>query len=159
MEINKNARTRYKVTLTHEERAQLMQIIKKGGHKSQKVRRALILLNCDEGEYGEYGGQERSTNEEIARMLKVGLRTVERVKKRFVEEGLEVALNGKASSRVYSRKLDGEAEAHLIALCCSEAPEGFSRWTLKLLADKMVELEYVDSVSRETVRRVLKKTS
>lgn len=156
MEINKNVKIRYKVTLTHEERAQLMQIIKKGGHKSQKVRRALILLNCDEGEYGE---QERSTNEEIARMLKVGLRTVERVKKRFVEEGLEVTLNGKASSRVYSRKLDGEAEAHLIALCCSEAPEGFSRWTLKLLADKMVELEYVDSVSRETVRRVLKKTS
>lgn len=156
MKININAKIRYRVTLTYDERAQLMQIIKKGGHKSQKVRRALILLNCDQGEYGE---QERSTNEEIANMLKVGLRTVERVKKRFVEEGLEVALNGKTSSRVYSRKLDGEAEAHLIALCCGEAPEGHSRWTLKLLADKMVELEYVDSVSREAVRQVLKKTN
>jgi len=156
MEINKDVKMRYKVTLTQEERAQLMQIIKKGGHKSQKVRRALILLNCDEGEYQE---QERSTNEEIAKMLKVGLRTVERVKKRFVEEDLDVTLNGKDSSRVYSRKLDGDAEAHLIALCCSDAPEGFSRWTLKLLADKMVELEYVDSVSRETVRQVLKKTN
>jgi len=156
MEINKDVKIRYKVTLTQEERAQLMQIIKKGGHKSQKVRRALILLNCDEGEYQE---QERSTNEEIAKMLKVGLRTVERVKKRFVEEDLDVTLNGKDSSRVYSRKLDGDAEAHLIALCCSDAPEGFSRWTLKLLADKMVELEYVDSVSRETVRQVLKKTN
>ena len=156
MKINENAKIRYNVTLTQEERTQLMQIIKKGGHQSQKVRRALILLNCDKGEYGE---QERSTNEEIAKMLKVGVRTVERVKKRFVEEGLEVALNGKDSSRVYSRKLDGDAEAHLIALCCSDAPEGFSRWTLKLLADKMVELEYVDSVSRETVRQVLKKTN
>lgn len=156
MEINENVKIRYKVTLTQEERAQLMQIIKKGGHKSQKVRRALILLNCDEGEYGE---QERSTNEELAKIMKVGVRTVERVKKRFVEEGLDVALNGKDSSRVYSRKLDGDAEAHLIALCCSDAPEGFSRWTLKLLADKMVELEYVDSVSRETIRQVLKKTN
>jgi transposase len=116
----------------------------------------LILLNCDESEYGE---PDKSTNEEIAKILNVGLRTIERLKKRFVEEGLEIALNGKASSRVYSRKLDGEAEAHLIALCCSEAPEGFSRWTLKLLADKMVELEYVDSVSRETIRQVLKKTN
>ena len=156
MEINKNVKIRYKVILTHEERAQLMQIIKKGGHKSQKVKRALILLNCDEGEYGK---REKSTNEEISKILQVGTRTIERVKKRFVEDGLEVALNGKASSRVYSRKLDGEAEAHLIALCCSEPPEGFSHWTLQLLANKIVELEYVDSVSRETIRRVLKKTN
>ncbi len=156
MENKKYAKIRYKVTLTQEERAQLMQIIKKGGHKSQKVKRSLILLNCDEGEYGK---QEKSTNEEISKILQVGTRTIERVKKRFVEEGLEVALNGKASSRVYTRKLDGEAEAHLIALCCSEPPEGFSHWTLQLLANKIVELEYVDSVSRETIRRVLKKTN
>ena len=88
-----------------------------------------------------------------------GRASVERIRKRFVEEGLEAALNPKPSQRVYERKLDGRAEAHLIALACSAAPEGRSRWTLRLLGDQMVALEHVESVSYETVRRVLKKTN
>lgn len=156
MENKKNAIIRYKVTLNQEERSQLMQIIKKGGHKSKKVKKALILLNCDHGEFNQ---EEKSTNEEIAKILHVGTRTIERVKKRFVEEGFEAALNRKVSSRVYLRKLDGDAEARLIALSCGKPPEGFLRWSLKLLADKMVELKYIDSVSYETIRRTLKKTT
>lgn len=156
MKKENNALIRYRVTLSLQEREMLMQIIDKGSHKSQKVKRALILLNCDQG---DHGNPEKSTNKEIAKILNVNLRTVERVKKYFVQEGFEVALNGKTSTRAYTRKLDGEAEAHLIALCCSEPPEGFRSWTLKLLANKMVELEYVDSVSYETIRRTLKKTN
>jgi hypothetical protein len=91
--------------------------------------------------------------------LNVGVSTVERVRKTFVEEGPEVVLNGKPSSRVYSRNLDGQGEAPLIALCCSDPPEGFFQWTLNLLADKMVELKYVDEISYETIRRTLKKTN
>lgn len=144
----------YKVTLSKEERDELFKIIKKGTHKSQKVRNALILLNCDEGEHAD-----RSTNVEISKILKVAMRTIDRVKKRFVEEGLEVVLHRKLSNRMYTRKIDGEAEAHLIALSCSEPPEGFSRWSLRLLADKMVEFEYVEDISHETVRQVLKKTN
>jgi hypothetical protein len=81
------------------------------------------------------------------------------VKKRFIDEGLEVALNGKTSDRVYKKKIDGDAEAHLIAMSCSEPPEGFSRWSLRLLSGEMVKLEYIESVSHETVRQVLKKTN
>jgi transposase len=81
------------------------------------------------------------------------------VKKRFCEEGWEAVLERKPSSRTYNRKVDGEVEAHLVQLCCSEPPTGRSRWTLRLLADKMVELKYVDSISYVTVREVLKKTS
>lgn len=87
------------------------------------------------------------------------MRTIDRVKKRFVEEGFEAALENRPTSRVYDRIADGEVEAHLIALSCSKAPEGFSKWSLRLLADKMVELKYVDDISHETVRRVLKKTN
>jgi hypothetical protein len=87
------------------------------------------------------------------------MKTIDRVKKRFVEKGIDMALTGKPSTRVYQRKADGDLEAHLIAMSCSEAPEGHKRWTLRLLADKAVELKYVDNISYETVRRVLKKTS
>jgi hypothetical protein len=87
------------------------------------------------------------------------MRKIDRVKKRFVVDGLDVALHGKKGSRVYAKKADGDFEAHLIALSCSKPPEGFSRWTLRLLADKVVELDYIDSISYETVRRVLKKTN
>ena len=87
------------------------------------------------------------------------MRTIDRLKKCFVEEGFDIALNGKKSDRVYKKKVDGDVEAHLIALSCSEAPEGFFRWSLRLLVDKMVELKYVDSISYETIRRVLKKTN
>ena len=86
------------------------------------------------------------------------MRKVDRVKKRFVEEGLEAALGGLPSQRVYESKADGEFEAHLVALSCGDPPKGFARWSLRLLAERAVELEYIDSVSYETVRRVLKKT-
>ena len=145
---------KYIVTLTGDERAQLEELISKGKHRSQKVLNALILLGCDEGEFQT----KRSINEELARVLNVSMRKIDRVKKRFVEEGLEIALTGRKGSRVYTRKIDGDFEAHLIALSCTEPPEGFSRWSLRLLADKVVELEYIDSVSHETVRSILKKT-
>lgn len=145
---------KYKVTLSKEERSELMSILNKGYHTSQKFRSAYILLNCDEGKYSE-----KVTNKEISKVLKVGMRTIDRVKSRFVEEGLEVALERKPTTREYERKADGDLEAHLIALCCSEPPPGYVRWTLRLLSEKMVELSYVDSISHETIRRVLKKTN
>ena len=146
---------KYKVTLTQEEREELESISSKGKHPSQKVLNALILLACDEGPYQE----KRSINEMIANVLHVSMKKIDRIKKRFVEEGLDAVLSRKPSSHVPSRKMDGDAEAHLIALSCSPAPQGHSRWTLRLLADKMVELKYVDDISYETVRRTLKKTS
>lgn len=146
---------KYKVTLTEEERQELDALSSRGKHAAQTVLNALILLACDEGKYQN----ERSINETIARVLNVSMKTIDRVKKRFVEEGLDMALTGKPSTRVYRRKADGDLEAHLIALSCSAAPAGHQRWTLRLLADKAVELNYVDSISYETVRRVLKKTS
>jgi hypothetical protein len=143
---------RYKVTLTETERFELMRIIKKGSHSTQTYRAAYILLNCDEGDYSD-----KITNAEIVRVLKVGMRTIDRVKRRFVEEGFESCLDRKASIRTYEKKMDGDTEAYLIAISCNEPPKGFSKWSLRMLADKMVELEYVESLSHETVRRVLKK--
>ena len=131
---------KYIVTLTKDERKALSDITSKGKQRTQKILNALILLNCDEGEYQT----ERSTNEEIARVLHISMRKIDRVKKRFVEEGIDAALDKKVGSRVYTRKTDGDFEAHLIALSCGEPPEGFARWSLKLLADKVVELNYVD---------------
>jgi len=145
---------RYKVTLEEEERESLKAITRRGSHNSQRVINALILLNCDEGKF-----QERAVkNEDVAAVLKISMRKIDRVKKRFVEEGLDVALGGRKGERVYKKKADGDLEAHLVALSCSEPPEGYSRWSLRLLADQAVELKYVDSISYETVRRVLKKT-
>ena len=143
----------YTVTLTKDEREALFELTSKGKHNSQQILNALILLNCDKSEWNV----NHSTNEEISRFLNISMRKIDRVKKRFVEEGLEVALNGKESERVYSKKVDGDLEAHLVALSCSEPPEGFARWTLRLLADKVVELGYVEDISHETVRRTLKK--
>jgi hypothetical protein len=114
----------------------------------------LILLACDEGEHQIEG----STHEEMARVLHISMRKIDRVKKRFVEDGIDAALDRKKGNRVYSRKSDGDFEAHLIALSCSEPPEGFARWSLRLLADKVVELDYIESISHETIRQVLKKT-
>jgi hypothetical protein len=145
-------RITYKVTLTREERDDLTAIINKGTHSSQRYRSAYILLNADRGEFAD-----RVTNEEMAKVLKVGMRTIDRIKKRFVEEGLEAALERKESERKYERKADGDVEAHLIALSCGKPPKGFARWSLRLLADKMVELNYVENISHETVRTVLKK--
>ena len=144
---------KYKVTLTEDERLKLKVLTSKGSHRSQKVLNALILLNCDEGEFQD----TRSKNEVTASVLQVSMRKIDRVKKRFVEEGFDVALNGRKGERVYAKKADGDFEAHLIALSCSEPPEGFARWSLRLLADCVVELNYIDSISYETVRRVLKK--
>lgn len=144
---------KYVVTLSREERKFLSELTTKGKHRSQKILNALILLGCDEGEFQE----KRLTNEEISRVLGISMRKIDRVKKRFVEEGMDVALNGRKGSRVYARKVDGDFEARLVALSCSEPPEGYARWSLRLLADKAVELNYIDSVSHETVRRVLKK--
>jgi hypothetical protein len=143
---------RYKVTLTQQEREELMSIINKGKHTSHKFRTAYVLLNCDEGPYSQ-----KVTNEQICEVLKIGMRTIDRIKKRFVEEGFERCLERKPPERVYERKADGEVEARLVALSCSEPPEGFARWSLRLLADKMIELNYVDSISHETVRSLLKK--
>jgi len=145
---------KYKVRLTDEERKELKTITEKGKHSSRKVLSALILLNCDEGEFKEHN----LTNNEIARVLNIGTRKIDRVKKRFVEEGYDIALSGHRGQRVYKRKADGDFEAHLVALSCSNPPEGYERWSLRLLADKVVELQYIDNVSYETVRRVLKKT-
>jgi len=143
----------YTVTLTEDERKYLHELTSKGKHNSQQILNALILLNCDKSEWNV----NHSTNEEISRVLNISMRKIDRVKKRFVEESLEIALNGKESDRIYAKKVDGDAEAHLVALSCSEPPEGFARWSLRLLADKVVELGYIDSISHETVRRTLKK--
>ncbi len=145
---------KYKVTLTEEERAQLLLIISKGNHSAQQYRTSYILLNCDEGEFGQ-----KIINEQISSFLKISMRMIDRVKQRFVEEGFEACLDRKPMSKTKPKKADGDLEAHLIALSCSKAPKGFSRWSLRMLADKMVEMEYVESISHETIRRVLKKTN
>ena len=145
----------YTVTLTAEEAEQLQALVAKGKHAAAKVVNALILLNCDET---QARGRRRSS-QEIAEVLQVSPRKIDRIKRRFVEEGLEVALNGVPSQREYEHKIDGEVEAHLIALSCSAPPSGHARWTLRLLADRAVELDLVEALSHETVRRVLKKTT
>jgi len=144
----------YRIKLTKGEVAELRTIISKGSHTSQTFRVAYILLNCDEGSYSE-----KVTNEQISTVLKVGMRTIDRVKKRFVEEGLEAVLERRPTSRVYDRKMDGDVEAKLVTLCCSKPPKGYAKWSLRLLADKMVELKYVENISHVTVRSVLKKTN
>lgn len=145
---------KYKVTLEEEERYHLQIIIQKGSHRSQKVLNALILLNCDEGPFQDCAVK----NKDVATVLKISMKKIDRAKKRFVEDGLEVALNGRKGERVYKKKTDGDLEAHLVALSCGKPPEGFSRWSLRLLADQAVELNYAESISHETVRRILKKT-
>ncbi len=145
---------KYKVTLTKQEREQLLSMTRGGKHSSKKVIHALVLLNCDVGKFSD-----KIRNEDITRVLKIGSRTIDRVKKKFVEQGFEAALENSPTTRAYERKTDGDVEAHLIALSCGKPPKGFSRWSLRLLADKMVEMKYVEDISYETVRRVLKKTN
>lgn len=145
---------RYRVTLTESERDDLRKLVSVGKAAAQKLVRARILLLADQAE----GGSAKA-DPEIVASLGCGRASVERIRKRFVEEGLAAALNPKPSQRVYERRMDGKAEAHLIALACGAPPEGRSRWTLRLLGDQMVALEHVESVSFETVRRVLKKTN
>lgn len=142
---------KYIVKLTPEERDQLEKMLSSGTERARKLTRARILLKADQG----------WTDEAISEALDVGRATVERLRRRFVEEGLEAALSRRPTTREYERLLDGQAEAHLIALACSAPPEGHTRWTLRMLAEKLVALEQVDieSVSHETVRQVLKKTN
>ena len=144
----------YKIRLTKTEVEELHEVINKGLHTSHTFRGAYILLNCDEGQFSE-----KVTNDQISKVLKVGMRTIDRVKRRFIEEGLESVLERRPTSRVYERKMDGEVEAKLVALCCSKPPKGYAKWSLRLLADKMVELKYVESISHVAVRSVLKKTN
>ena len=146
---------KYRIKLSKEEVEELMSIIKKGSHTTQSFRAAYVLLNCDEGEYS----QGKSVNKEIAKVLKIGMRTIDRIKQKCVEGGLESALERAESTRIYERKVDGDLEAVITQLCCSEPPEGFSKWTSRLLANKLVELEYVDSISHVSVHNTLKKTT
>ena len=145
---------KYTVTLTPTERDELKQLIAAGTAPARKLTHARILLKADQSR-----GGPGWVDEAIAEAVEVSQPTNSRVRKQYVEEGLEAALNRRSPNREYHRKLDGEAEARLIALACSQPPQGQTRWSLRLLADKLVELEIVDSVSYQTVGRTLKKTS
>ena len=145
---------KYIVTLTEAERQMLQAMLSRGKAAARKLTHARILLKADASP-----GGPNWDDAAIAQGLEVGRATVERVRKELVEEGLDAALNRRRPRREYDRTLDGDGEAHLVALACSQAPEGRSRWTLRLLADRMVRLEYVDEVSKDTVSRVLKKTN
>jgi transposase len=143
----------YVVTLTAAERSSLQALIAKGKVAARKRLHAQILLKADAGPKGNGW-----TDQQIVEAFDVGRCTVERLRQRFVEQGLEAALVRKPQQNRKPRKIDGEAEAHLIAVACGKPPAGRKGWTLRLLADRLVELELVDSVSYETVRRTLKKT-
>lgn len=147
------AEVKYVVRLSSEERASLETLVKTGKRAADVRLRAQVLLKADVGEEGPGW-----TDARIAEALDVGLSTVHRLRQRLVEEGLEAALVRKPSRQARPRKLDGANEARLIAVACAKPPEGRARWTMRLLADRLVELEVVDSISDETVRRVLKKT-
>jgi len=145
---------RYRVTLSAAERDELTALIRKGKAAARKLAHARVLLQVDESASGSGG-----TDEQTAQALNLSTRTVERVRERFVEQGFAAALLPKPSTRRYERAFDGAQEAQLIALACSQPPEGKSRWTLRLLAEQAVELKIVDTVSYESVRQVLKKTN
>jgi transposase len=147
---------RYTIKLSKFEVEELNQVINKGHHSTQAFRAAYILLNCDKGEYSK---DTSVTNKDICKILKIGERTIDRVKKKFIEEGFESVLERRPSKQIYTKKIDGEIEAHLVKLCCSEPPEGFAKWSLRLLAEKMVELHYVDSISHVAIGAHLKKTN
>jgi transposase len=138
---------KYLVDLTDSEKLELEKLLKSGSHQSRKLTRVRILLLANDGK----------TDDEIVKALQTARPTVERTRKRFVEEGLD-CLQEKLRHGARPR-LDERQQAHVIAVACSPAPEGFARWTLQLLADKAVELGFVDSIAKETVRQVLKKTS
>jgi transposase len=142
---------KYIVDLTTEERSDLEGRLRGGQMSVRKVKRIQILLKADEG----------WSDERIAEAFDVGLSTVERTRRKFVERGLEGAITNRRPRREYPRKMDGKAEAHLIALMCGPAPAGYARWSLRLLADELVKIEGVDleDISYETVRQTLKKTN
>jgi transposase len=146
---------KYIVKLTQEERETLLSMLKKGKALANKLMHARVLLEVDE----RNSATKKKSDETIADGLHISAKTVARIRQRFVEEGLEAALLRRPHANPKSRKINGEQEAHLIALCCSKPPEGRSRWTLKLLANRLVELDHIDSVSPVTISRVLKKTN
>ncbi len=147
-------RLKYRVTLTAEEQARLQQLVTTGRAAARTLTHARILLLADAAPQGP-----GRSDAEIVAALGVSLSTVERVRQQFVEQNLEAALYRQPRTEVRIPKLDGRAEAHLVALACSPPPAGAARWTLRLLADTLVELQVVETVSYETVRRTLKKTS
>lgn len=148
---------KYVVELTKEERERLLKLISAGEAPARMLNRARVLLKADIGEHAS--GEPALADRRIAGMLETSDATVARVRERFFRQGLDAALERSAPDRVYKRSLDGRAEAHLIALACSEAPEGRERWSMRLLADKAVELGIAETISHETVRKTLKKTS
>jgi transposase len=145
---------KYRVSLSAAERDELTALIRKGKADARKLAHARVLLQVDESASGL-----SATDEQTAQALNLSTRTVERVRERFVEQGLAAALLPKPSTRRYERAFDGAQEARLIALACSAPPEGKARWTLRLLAEQAVELKIVEAVSYESVRQALKKTS
>lgn len=145
---------KYSVSLAPAEREGLEKLIASGTAPARSLTHARILLKADVGVE-----QPRWSAAAIAEMLEVSVPTVHRVRKRYVEEGVEAAVHRKSPVREYERKVDGACEAQLIALACSEAPEGRDRWSLRLLAEKMVALGHVEEISYETIRRVLKRGS
>ena len=144
---------KYRVRLSGEEQEELKGLVSRGRAAAYKQTHARILLLVDEA---QEGGAMR--DEEVARALKVGSATVERIRRRCVEEGVEAALGRRQQVNRRPRKLDGDGEARLVAMACSQPPEGRAGWTLQLLADRLVEWEIVESISTETVRQTLKKT-
>jgi|SRR5205085_6584799 len=143
---------KYVVDLTEAEREELNELTGKNKGNRAKIINAFVLLKADRG-----GSNWKDA--QISAAFNVSVRKIERIRQRFVEEGFEAALSRKSVDRSHRRKIQGEEEARLITLCCSSAPEGKARWTLRLLADKLVELELVESVCPETVRQTLKKMS
>ena len=145
---------KYRVTLTAAERHELERLLARGKADVRKLKHAQVLLKADQAE-----GGPAWTDERIVAALEAGIATVQRLRQRFVEEGLQAALSPyRVGQRLYQHKLDGEQEAKLIALACSTPPEEHGRWTLRLLAGRMVELQHVDSLSHETVRQTLKES-
>ena len=145
---------KHTVKLTEEERTYLAEKISSGVDTARSLRRAWVLLKADQGEHGATW-----TDEQISEAFEIALASVYQIRRRYHARGLKGTLTRKKPDRIYERCLDGEAEAHLIALTCSEPPEGYGQWTLRLLRDEMVALEYVESVSHETIRTTLKKTN
>ncbi|MGL4364663.1 MAG: helix-turn-helix domain-containing protein [Bacteroidales bacterium] len=142
----------YHVDLSDSERKELQIIVNRRTSSAELYKRSQILLACDRL------GDQKWSDAKISKTYLVSIRTIERLRERFVEEGLSVALKGKARLNLDKIKFDGAVESQLVALRCSDAPEGSSGWTLRLLGDKLVELKVVESISHESVRQLLKKT-